>query len=70
MILLSQTGRLTLAKVTPAGFDQISSVPNFVEGRDVWASPTIHDGKLYVKGERELVCVDISAKAAGEGEQR
>src|SRR5688500_12951880 len=59
MILLSQGGRLTLAQATPEGFSTISSIPDFVEGSEVWAAPAIHDGKLYVKGERELVCVNI-----------
>ena len=62
LILLSQSGRLSLAKATPQGFERISSVPDVVEGGEVWATPAIHDGKLYVKGERELVCIDIKAK--------
>jgi outer membrane protein assembly factor BamB len=62
MILLSQSGRLTLAKATPQGFEQISSIGDFVEGSEVWASPCIHNGKLYAKGSNELVCVDLRAK--------
>ena len=62
LILLSQSGRLSLTKATPQGFERISSVPDVVEGGEVWATPAIHDGKLYVKGERELVCIDIKAK--------
>ena len=62
LILLSQSGRLSLARATPQGFERISSVPDVVEGGEVWASPAIHDGKLYIKGERELVCIDLKAK--------
>ncbi len=62
MILLSQSGRLTLAKATPEGFTQISTTPDLVEGGEVWATPAIHDGKLFAKGERELVCVRIKAE--------
>ena len=62
LILLSQSGRLSLARATPQGFERISSVPDVVEGGEVWATPAIHDGKLYLKGERELVCIDIKAK--------
>lgn len=61
MILLSQSGRLTLAKVTPQGFERISDIPNFLEGREIWATPAIYNGKLYAKGDKELVCVDIKA---------
>jgi outer membrane protein assembly factor BamB len=62
LILLSQSGRLSLAKATPQGFERISSVPDVVEGGEVWSTPTIYEGKLYIKGERELVCIDIKAK--------
>ena len=62
LILLSQSGRLSLAKATPQGFERISSVPDVVEGGEVWTTPAIHDGRLYIKGERELVCIDIRAK--------
>jgi outer membrane protein assembly factor BamB len=61
MILLSQSGRLTLAKATPEGFTQISTIPDLVEGSEVWATPAIHDGKLYAKGATELVCISIKA---------
>lgn len=59
MILLGQSGRLTLARVTPAGFTRISSVPDVVDGSEVWAQPAIANGKLFLKGEKELVCVDL-----------
>jgi outer membrane protein assembly factor BamB len=62
MILLSQNGRLTLAKVTPERFEQLTSIPGVVEGRQVWATPLIYNGKLYVKGENEFVCLDIAAR--------
>jgi outer membrane protein assembly factor BamB len=62
MILLSQSGRLTLMRVSPQGAQRISDVPDFVEGREVWAMPAIHNGRLYARGEHELVCIDIKGK--------
>jgi outer membrane protein assembly factor BamB len=62
LILLSQSGRLTLARATPQGFERISSVPDVVEGTQVWATPALHDGMLYLKGQKELVCIDVKAK--------
>jgi outer membrane protein assembly factor BamB len=62
LILLSQSGRLTLAKATPHGFNRISSIGDFVEGGEVWATPAIHDGKLYARGDRELICVNLKAQ--------
>jgi outer membrane protein assembly factor BamB len=60
MISLGERGQLTLAKITPAGIDVISSAKG-PEGTQVWAMPLIYGGRLYAKGEQELVCYDISA---------
>ena len=62
LILLGERGKLTLGKATPEGFTKISGVDKIVEGKNVWATPTIANGKLYVKGIEELVCLDISGK--------
>jgi outer membrane protein assembly factor BamB len=62
LILLGERGKLTLGKATPEGFTKISGVDKIVEGKNVWATPTIANGKLYVKGLEELVCLDISGK--------
>ena len=62
LILLSERGNLTLASATPEGFKKISSVKGLVAGSNVWATPLIYHGKLYVKGVEELVCLDISGK--------
>jgi outer membrane protein assembly factor BamB len=62
MILLSQSGRLTLGRVTPQGFEQLTSIADAVEGSEVWAAPAIHNGLLFLKGQNELACFDIKAK--------
>jgi outer membrane protein assembly factor BamB len=62
LILLGERGKLTLGKATPEGFTKISGVDKIVEGKNVWATPTIANGMLYVKGLEELVCLDISGK--------
>ena len=62
LITLSELGKLTLAKATPVGYTNISSVEEVVEGPNIWTTPTISNGKLYVKGVEELLCLDISGK--------
>ena len=61
MILFSQSGRLTLAKVTPEGYQRLSNVPDFVDGSELFAMPAVADGKLFLRGNTELVCVKIKA---------
>jgi outer membrane protein assembly factor BamB len=61
LILLSQSGRLSLVKATPQEYKRIATVGDVVEGGEVWASPAIHDGRICVRGENELVCLDIKS---------
>ena len=69
LILLIQSGRLSLARATAEGFELISTIPDLVDGSQVWAAPILHEGKLYVKGEKELVCVSVKAPPTGPQER-
>jgi outer membrane protein assembly factor BamB len=62
LIMLSDRGRLTLAKATPQAFTRIAFVKEITPGKNIWAVPTISNGKLYIKGVEELLCLDISGK--------
>lgn len=59
LILMSETGKLSLAKATPAGIMLISQIPLF-SGNDNWSSPLLYKGRLYAKGPKELVCLDVA----------
>ena len=37
---------------------------HLTEGDNIWATPVIYHGKLYIKGVTELLCFDISAGTA------
>ena len=60
LIGVSERGKLLLIKATPEGAEKISAVDHFVEGNQIWSTPLIYQGKLYLKGTEELVCADIS----------
>ena len=64
LITLSEGGKLTLAKATPEKYEKITAVKGFVKSpkSNIWATPLIYHGKLYVKGYDELVCADITGK--------
>jgi outer membrane protein assembly factor BamB len=64
LIIISERGTLTLAKATAEGFSKISQVKHLTEGTNIWATPVIYHGKLYIKGVTELLCFDISAGTA------
>ena len=61
MITLSQKGMLSLAKVTPEGCQRLSQVAVLNEP-EVWSTPVIHNGRLYIRGFEEMICLDIAAK--------
>jgi outer membrane protein assembly factor BamB len=62
LITLSETGTLSLIKATPQAVEKLKVLKRFVEGDQIWATPLIYDGKLYVKSKDELIAYDISGK--------
>jgi outer membrane protein assembly factor BamB len=61
LITMSEQGKLSLLHLDTAGPKTVSQVKLF-DFDNVWSSPVIYHGKLYVKGKDELVCLDIGAK--------
>jgi outer membrane protein assembly factor BamB len=61
---MSQSGLLSLIKATPEGAELISQAQVFdADFSKVWSTPLIYHGKLYAKGQSQLICLDISDKA-------
>lgn len=60
LITLSERGMLSLVTATPDGFE-FRGQTRLLNQSNTWSTPMIYDGKLYVKGNRELVCLDIAA---------
>jgi len=60
LVVLADDGTILTAPATPQGFEPIMST-RVVEDTEVWTSPTLANGRLYVRGCRgRLVCVDVS----------
>ncbi len=61
LIVLSDKGEVITAPVSPEGFKPISRAKLIDGDSTVWTSPTLANGKLYVRGSRgKLVCVDVN----------
>lgn len=70
LVTLSDSGKLSLVKATPATVELISQVQLF-RGSEIWSTPVIHQRRLYVKGPTELICLDVAeAPNASQGEDR
>ena len=66
-IILSERGRLILAKANPEGFRELAGFQVF-QGRS-WTSPTLAGGKLYLRNPNEIVSYDIGAETVGTASQ-
>ena len=60
LIILLDSGELELITATPKGFQAKSRVQ--VVGRPTRSYPAIVDGYAFIKGPKELVCLDLRAR--------
>ena len=61
LIVLGDKGELALAEATPAEFNEIAKA-KVLEGL-CWTAPTLSGGKLYLRNEREMVCLDVTGQS-------
>jgi outer membrane protein assembly factor BamB len=60
LIVLGERGKLALVEATPEAFKEVASV-EILRGK-CWTSPTLANGKLYLRNQKEMVCLDLAAK--------
>ena len=60
LIILSDRGKLGLAEATPAGYIEKSNAK--VLSGLCWTVPTLANGKLYVRNEEEMICLDMTGE--------
>ena len=60
LIILSDRGKLGLAEATPSGYKEVASA-EILSGL-CWTVPTLANGKLYARNEKEMVCLDITGQ--------
>ena len=63
LVALSDSGQIVLIDPSPEGYKEISRM-QAVSGK-CWSTPTISEGRLYVRSTREGACYDVSVKVAG-----
>jgi len=56
LLLMSDTGTLTLIRATPEGFNVLGTSQVF-DSKEIWATPLLYGGRVYIKGTKELVCL-------------
>lgn len=64
----NESGELVIGKLTPKGYDEIDRAKVIEQtgaafGRKVvWCAPAYADKKMYVRNDKEIICVDLAAK--------
>jgi hypothetical protein len=58
LLILSERGSLRSLRMNPQKSDTRGLMPNVLAGR-CWAAPALCDGRLYIRDESDLVCLDL-----------
>jgi outer membrane protein assembly factor BamB len=62
----AETGNLVIGKLTPKGYEELDKAKlldqtNNAFGRKVvWCAPAYADKKMYVRNDKEIICVDLA----------
>jgi outer membrane protein assembly factor BamB len=70
--LFNEHGDLIIAKMTPEGYDEISRAhllepTSEAAGRPVvWSHPAFANHHMYARNDKEIICVNLEAKAASQ----
>jgi len=62
LIVLSDRGKLALVQATPEAYKELGNA-QVLEGK-CWTSPSLADGRLYVRNEEQLIAFDWKGAAA------
>lgn len=63
--IFNDIGELMIGKLSPSGFDELDrgkllEPTSVARGRDVvWSHPAFSDGKIIVRNDKEIICVDL-----------
>jgi hypothetical protein len=58
LLVLSDRGKLALIAASEESFRQLA-VAQVLNGKS-WTSPTISEGKLYLRNQKEMACYDLT----------
>jgi outer membrane protein assembly factor BamB len=62
MLTTTETGRMALVAVTPKGAKVLGAPVEVFEGKNNWATPLVYDGKIFARGQEEIVAFDVGGK--------
>src|SRR5262249_28448078 len=72
LLITSDQGDLILAKLNPAGYEEISRAhlleptPTAFGRLVVWSHPAFADRRVFMRNDKELICVSLAARASAD----
>ena len=60
LVVLGERGQLALVEATPSAYKEKSRA-QAMEGK-TWTSPALANGKLYLRTEKEMICMDLTSQ--------
>src|SRR5262249_11692925 len=58
LLMLSGLGHLVLIDPSPKEYRELART-KVGKGEQIWAHPALADGKLYLRDEKELICLEL-----------
>ena len=59
LIIQTARGDVCLVEANPKEFNLLGKLSKVLSGNNNWASPTLVDGRLYLRDEQHVVCLDV-----------
>lgn len=59
LVIQMQGGDVALVEANPERFRLVAKLPGILSGNNNWATPALLDGRLYLRDEQKVVCLDV-----------
>lgn len=59
LIGLTESGTLFLGEANPEEFRYLGQVAGVLQGNDCWAAPVLVGGRIYLRDNKKVVCLDV-----------
>lgn len=59
LVIQTERGDLWLVEADPSECRVVAKGPKVLSGNNTWATPTLLDGRLYLRDEQKIVCLDV-----------
>ena len=60
LIIYGERGTLAIAEVSSEAYTELSSA-KILEGNKTWSIPTLSRGRLFVRNDEELICLNLTS---------